>query len=98
MSLDCLSPHAEGCVLRLRVTPGARRTTPEGILEGRLRLRVQAPPVEGKANEAVIAWAVKTFALRKSAVTLLRGDKSRQKDILLAGITAEAAEKVLENS
>ncbi|MEN6624647.1 MAG: DUF167 family protein [Candidatus Sumerlaeia bacterium] len=96
MSLDCLSPHADGCVLRLRVTPGARKTSPEGILEGRLRLRVQAPPVEGKANQAAAAWAAKTFGIRPSAVTILRGDHSRQKDLLLSGVTVDQAEGKLE--
>lgn len=95
MSLDCLSPHAEGCVLRLRVTPGARRTAPEGLLGGRLRLRVQAPPVEGKANQAAAAWAAKTFGVRASAVSLLKGEKSRQKDLLLAGVSLESAETMI---
>lgn len=97
MSLDCLSPHAQGCVLRLRVTPGARRTAPEGMLEGRLRLRVQAPPVEGKANQAAAAWAARTFGIRASAVSLIKGEKSRHKDLLLAGVSQESADAVLQN-
>lgn len=96
MSLECLSPHAEGCVLRLRVTPGARKTAAEGVMEGRLRLRVQAPPVEGKANVAAAAWAARTFGIRPSAVALLKGEKSRQKDLLLAGISTDAAATTLQ--
>jgi uncharacterized protein len=95
MRLDCLSPHAEGCILHLKATPGARKTAAEAIQEGRLRLRVQAPPVEGKANKAVAQWAAETFGIRASAISLLRGEKSRQKDLLLRGITPEAAEAAM---
>ena len=68
MGWACLKPHAEGAVLRLRVTPNASRTSAEGLRQDRLGLRVNAPPVEGKANRAVCKWAAKTFGIKESGV------------------------------
>ncbi len=91
MELACLISHPGGCVLLLRVTPGARRTAAEGVRAGRLALRVQAPPVEGQANAAAIRWAAATFGVRATAVHLLRGARGRQKDLLIEGVEPEAA-------
>jgi uncharacterized protein (TIGR00251 family) len=96
MDWACLAKHESGVVLRLRVTPNAARSQATGLLgdagEGRLALRVKAPPVEGQANEAARRWAAQTFSLRPARVSLLRGSRSRRKDLLLEGLDpAEAA-------
>lgn len=74
-----------GVVVRVRVTPGARRSEVQGVHGGRLRLRVAAPPVEGKANQAVARYLAELFGVRASAVTLLRGERARDKDLLVIG-------------
>ena len=94
--MACLSALAEGTVLRLRVVPGAARTEAQGLLGDRLKLRLQAPPVEGKANKAALEWAAGAFGQRANSVRLLRGGKSREKDLLLAGVAPEAARRALE--
>lgn len=96
MAWICLSTHAGGVVLKVRVAPNAAKTAAEGLRQDRLSLRVKAPPVEGKANEEVRKWAAKAFEIRASHVTLLRGEKAREKDLLLEGVTPEAAAKVLD--
>jgi uncharacterized protein (TIGR00251 family) len=92
---QAVQDHAGGTLLRVRATPNAARTTVEGLRDtaggARVALRVKAPPVDGKANAEVLRWAAEFFDLRKSAVTLLRGDKAREKDLLLAGMSAADA-------
>ncbi|MCA0328155.1 MAG: DUF167 domain-containing protein [Proteobacteria bacterium] len=69
------------CLLKLAVhaTPGAKRTEAAGAHGGALRVRLGAPPVDGKANAALIAWAAKAFGVTKAQVELLHGAAGRQK-------------------
>lgn len=89
----------QGVVLTVRAQPGARRTAIAGIYgdgnAAQLKIAVQAPPIEGRANEALIAYLAKLFAIPKSAVVLISGDLSRSKGFLLSGITRQRAESVL---
>ena len=88
-----MKPYAanEGGVrLALRLTPRASRNGVGGIVadvEGRplLKLRLVAPPVEGAANEALIAFLAKTLSLRKADITIRSGAASRVKILHLAG-------------
>ena len=88
-------------MLKVRVTPNAARSQARGLVvdgagEKRLALRVQAPPVEGQANEAVRRWAAETFDIRASRVRLVRGERGREKTILLAGLELAQAAGVLD--
>lgn len=96
MEWPCLSAQGDGVVLRLRASPNAARTTAEGLRQERLALRVKAPPVEGKANEAVRDWAAEAFGIRSSRITLLRGERGREKDLLLEGLSLPQANQVLD--
>jgi hypothetical protein len=87
--------HPEGVVLRLRVTPQAARTELTGTRLDRLSVRVQAPPVEGKANAVLCRWLARTFGLKHSQVRLLRGERGREKDLLLEGATPENVQALL---
>jgi hypothetical protein len=86
------STHA-GVTLAVRAQPGAKKTAILGVYgEGdtaQLKIAVQAPPIEGRANEALIAFLSKTFDLPKSSVELVSGEFSRSKVFLLRGITKE---------
>jgi uncharacterized protein len=75
----CLSPHGDGCVLRVVVTPNAPRTAADGLHDGQLRVRLQAPPVDGKANAALRDWLAQELGLARRSVALLRGDTARRK-------------------
>jgi uncharacterized protein len=79
----CLVASGEGCVLHLAVVPGARRTGADGLHDGCLRVRLVAPPVDGKANEALLAWLAAELSLPKRAVRLLRGQSARRKQVAL---------------
>lgn len=74
--------------LRLKVTPNARSNEILGWADdpraGRvLRVRLQAPPVDGKANKALLTYLAKEFGLAKSALTLVNGQTSRIKVVEL---------------
>ncbi len=60
-------------------TPGAKQTKPAGADMRGLRVRLAAPPVDGKANIELIKWAAQTFGIAKKDVQLLHGSSSRQK-------------------
>ncbi len=90
---------AGGVTLAVRAQPGAKKTAIVGVYgEGdaaQLKIAVQAPPIEGRANEALIAFLAKTFGLTKSAVELISGELSRSKVFLLRGVTRAGIEAVL---
>ena len=77
-------------VLALYCQPGAKKTEVQGEHDVRLKIRLAAPPVEGKANDALILWLSKTLGLNRSAIELLAGDLSRLKRVRVIGITAQA--------
>ena len=74
-------------LVTLRVTPHAARD--ELTLDGAVvRVRVAAPPVEGAANDAVIALLARRLHLPKSSITLVRGERSREKLVAIKRLTA----------
>jgi uncharacterized protein (TIGR00251 family) len=90
---------ADGVTLAVRAQPDAKKTAIVGIYgEGttaQLKVAVQAPPLEGRANEALIAFLAETFGLPKSAVALVSGELSRNKVFLLRGMTMARAAAAL---
>jgi len=88
-----------GVTLAVRAHPGAKRTAIIGIFgEGagaQLKIAVQAPPIEGRANAVLVAFLAETFAVPKSAVELISGEQSRSKVFLLYGVTMARAAVVL---
>jgi uncharacterized protein (TIGR00251 family) len=86
---------AAGVTLAVRAQPGAKKTAINGIYgEGtgaQLKIAVHAPPVEGRANEALIAFLAATFDVPKSSVELKSGELARSKVFLLRGLTLERA-------
>lgn len=97
-----MKPYAavEGGVrLALRLTPRASKNGVDGIVadaDGRplLKLRLVAPPVDGAANEALIAFLAKTLSLRKVDITIRSGETSRVKILHLAGDSGAILQKL----
>jgi uncharacterized protein (TIGR00251 family) len=94
-----LRSTAAGVTLAVRAQPGAKRTAITGVYgEGaaaQLKIAVHAPPLEGRANQALIAFLAESFSIPKSAVDLVTGELSRSKVFLLRGVTlAHAAAKL----
>ena len=88
-----------GVTLAVRAQPGAKRMAIAGLYgEGaaaQLKIAVNAPPAEGRANTALKAFLAETFSLPKSAVELVAGEFSRSKVFLLRGMTLAHATAVL---
>lgn len=77
--------EGEDWVLSLYLQPGAKVTEPAGLHDGALKLRLNAPPVEGKANKALIAWLADWFEVPRNRVVLERGELSRHKRVRVCG-------------
>ena len=71
--------------LEIRLQPRGGRDQVMGERDGAVLIRIAAPPVDGKANQALIAFVAKTLGLPKGAVTILRGETSRNKVIRVEG-------------
>ena len=83
-----------GAALSVRVTPRARRTEVAGIRDdGTLKIRVVAPPVEGKANAALIKFLAEILGVRKRSVEIVAGHRGLDKLISILDMTAEEVEE-----
>ena len=88
--LPCLSARGDGVLLQLSVVPNAKRTEVDGLHDGALRVRLAAPPIDGRANEALVAWLAKSLGVARRDVELVRGESSRRKQVAI-GVPLEAA-------
>jgi len=79
---------AAGAVFRIRVVPRASRSEVAGIQGDALKLRITAPPVEGKANEACIALLAELLDVKKARVAIIAGHGSRTKTVAVEGAKA----------
>jgi uncharacterized protein (TIGR00251 family) len=95
-----LRSTAEGVTLAVRAQPGAKKTAIAGVYgdgdAAQLKIAVQAPPVEGRANEALIAFLAETFGIPKRSIELLTGELSRSKVFLLRGVSLQQARLKLQ--
>ncbi len=96
MSPAWLTEVKDGVELTIYVQPGARATELAGEHDGALKLRIHAPPVDGKANAAVIAFLNLKFGIARSQIELVSGDKNRRKRLLVRGISAQFAREKLQ--
>ena len=85
----------ESCRLKVRVIPNARKTEFAGFREGDVLLRLNAPAIEGRANDAAVDFLAKIFSIRRSYVQLVSGEKSRHKVFEIIGLSAGDIERKL---
>ncbi|HSI85003.1 MAG: DUF167 domain-containing protein [Candidatus Methylacidiphilales bacterium] len=76
--------------LHLKVVPGASRERCAGMHGDRLKIRLRAPAVDGKANEALITFLARELDVPARTLTIVAGEKSREKTVAVAGMTAAA--------
>lgn len=81
-------PDGDDWLLSVRVQPGASRTEVAGEYGEQLRIRLSAPPVDGKANKALEAYVAGELGLARSAVVVLRGHSSRSKVLRVSSATS----------
>jgi uncharacterized protein len=80
----------------VRVQPRASENEVAGVLAGALKIRLQAPAVENRANEALCAFLAELLKRPKSAVRLLSGERSRIKRVEIAGVTRAEIEALAQ--
>ncbi|MGQ9675011.1 MAG: DUF167 domain-containing protein [Chloroflexota bacterium] len=84
--------------IRVRVQPGARKDEIVGLQEELLRVKVAAPPVEGRANTALIAFLAKHLGVRKGDIDIVAGHTSRDKVVEVHGLDDEEVRRRLRGS
>ncbi|HJW74838.1 MAG: YggU family protein [Anaeromyxobacter sp. RBG_16_69_14] len=76
-------------VLDLLIQPRASRTRSVGEHDGRLKIQLAAPPVDGEANVALIEFLAAALRVRKAEVTIVRGETGRRKMVRVTGVSAQ---------
>lgn len=85
----------DGCRLEVLVRPKASRTAVVGIHDGRLKIALTAPPVDGEANEALVRFLSTLTGRARSDISIARGHTGRQKSVLLNGLDAAELTRLL---
>lgn len=84
------------CTLELKTVPNAPRNEIAGWLGDALKIKVHAPALEGRANEALLEFLSEKLQLPRRSVSLVRGDKSRHKVVRIEGLSLDDAKIRLE--
>jgi hypothetical protein len=88
---EIIQSTPEGVVINVRVIPRAGRSCLDGTRGDALLARLQAPPVDGKANEELIGLIAAALQVPAHAVSIVAGERSRQKRVRVSGIDARTA-------
>lgn len=80
---------AEGVIISLYVQPQAAKSEIIGTYNGALKMKIKAPPVDGKANAEIIRYLSEKLGLAKNKIEILKGDKSKNKKVLVYNVTLE---------
>ncbi len=83
---------SSGAIFQVKVHPRAKKNAITGEVGDALKLALTAPPVEGRANEACIAFLAEVLNVPRSSVTIAAGESSRNKMILVSGLSAMQVE------
>ena len=89
--MSAFAPAAGGVHIAIHVVPRARRDAVDGLHGEALKVRLNAPPVDGKANAALVRFLAAALEVPRAAVALEAGLTGREKRVYVAGLTAEAA-------
>jgi uncharacterized protein (TIGR00251 family) len=96
VSRGSIAAAKEGTLLSLRVSPGAKRTAIEGPYgENAIKVKISAPPVDGKANAEVERFLAGLLGVPRSNVSVIRGASSRDKTVLVRGLERAETQKAL---
>jgi uncharacterized protein (TIGR00251 family) len=90
-----ITEAGDGVTFAVRVVPRASRNEIVGVHGDALKIRLTAPPVEGRANEALITFLAQRLGVRKSQVEIVVGATSRHKILRVIGLLAQEAEERL---
>lgn len=84
-----LAPTPDGIRLRVRVAPRAAHARILGVHDGALKVSLTAPPVDGAANDALVAFLAEALGVPKRAITITHGLTSKSKTLRIAGVSEQ---------
>ncbi|MBQ4107499.1 MAG: YggU family protein [Lentisphaeria bacterium] len=91
-----IRPDGSDTLIACHIQPGASRSAVLGEYDGRIKIAIQSPPVDGKANAAVRDFFKKALKISNSRVELVRGQTDRRKVIRIIGMGAAEVQDCLE--
>ena len=92
---QALTPAENGVYIALHIQPGAKREGVAGLFGTALKIALNAPPVEGKANAALLRFLSGKLGIPRKNIELCSGASSRDKRVFVSGVTIEQAEERL---
>jgi uncharacterized protein (TIGR00251 family) len=90
-----ISVQGERVIVEVHVVPRAAKSAVLGLHDGRLKVALAAPPVDGEANQELIAFFAGALGKPRRAVTLVRGERSRQKTLAIVGVSLDEVRALL---
>ena len=92
-----LHDGVSGTAITIRVTPRAKRNEISGIMDdGTIKIRITAPPVDGKANQALIKYLSDIFDIKRSQIEVVAGHTGRNKLIAIEGLSPDELEDIVQ--
>lgn len=89
-----IKEEKDGISIKISVMPNSSKTFLVGLVEGMLKIKLNAPPLEGRANKETIEFFSKLIGIPKTSISILRGDKSKLKTLLIKGDKDLLKEKI----
>jgi uncharacterized protein (TIGR00251 family) len=91
----CAALPGGGVRLAVQIQPNAKKTEVVGVLDDALKIKLQAQPIEGKANEALVKYLARALGVPRSAVTITHGQTNKRKLVEVASLTLAEVERLL---
>lgn len=86
-----------GIIFNLRVVPNSSKSAIIGEFDGSLKIKIAAPPVDGAANDELIKFLAKNLGVAKSAVEIISGQNSKNKQVKIHNADQSVLSKLLQN-
>jgi uncharacterized protein (TIGR00251 family) len=93
-----MNETSEGLTVAVRAVPRAAKNEIQGVYDEALKIRLITPPVDGKANQALIRFLSKALHISKSQIRILRGETSRNKILRITGISKKELTRIIERA
>jgi uncharacterized protein (TIGR00251 family) len=96
--MNWISSTEDGVLINVRVVPRASKNEIVGVRDNALRIRLQTPPIEGRANRKLVRLLATTLDIPRNRISIVSGDKSRNKRVLVKDLNEREVGKKLRNS
>lgn len=94
----CVTATPDGVILSVRAQPRSSKSGLDGMLGDAVKVRIRSAPVDGKANRELVETLADAFGVPKSSVSFKGGETSKMKRLLIRGVDAETARRVISGS